>query len=282
MSRRTDKRTQVNETAERTAPSPTPAQDSPETKVETEGHPSGPELEVSGSDAGEPGRTETRSDTTTRSGSADVDPPDVEEPSATPTRLARLDAAPITRADFERAMVAAVKAVVSGATAETSSRGERDDESDTPPRPTIIGPATYDRGQSDGPQFQVDALGQPFCGVELAQEPYLFASDSRGLRTDRVYYASWSDQGMRPASGDAVVFLLPEYVWNLFRLGDRIYYRVVTSSSGNGWENIQWSTPRNAIADAPYVALTGRPEKGDFSRFRPEEKLWRELNTRVD
>jgi hypothetical protein len=104
-------------------------------------------------------------------------------------------------------------------------------------QPDIDGPPTAQRA-GPPPRFQVRVGPGRYYAVELAAESSLFdTSDPAHERNDENFYASWSDG---PLMQDAV-YPLPEQVWDRLRNDERLYYRVLTSTRPDAWEDYEAS-----------------------------------------
>jgi metacaspase-1 len=132
--------------------------------------------------------------------------------------------------------------------------------------PTITALASFPRGSDQGPTFTVSA--RPYFAVELATDPSLFAVQVS--RTPANFFASW-DGLETPSRLQGTNFTLPTAAWGRLKAAERLYYRVLatTSSSSTGWDDFRMSLENSEAASAPFVRLTGAKafgsrDAGDF------------------
>jgi hypothetical protein len=121
-------------------------------------------------------------------------------------------------------------------------------------RPTIQSPDSADRA-GDPPTFTVDVNGNQYYVVEVATDSSLFANS--GGRTDDIFYASWQDDSNNHISGSNTTYTLPASVWSRLNAADRLYYRMISTSSASGWDNYIYSTEDSDAAQAPSLEITG-------------------------
>lgn len=145
-----------------------------------------------------------------------------------------------------------MKAGGSGAAAarEISAAAESDNA-----LPWITGPLTHD-ARGEAPTFTLSLGGNRFYAVEVATDGRLFdRAASEGRRAPTNFYASWRD-GLREAPASSTTYTLPAGVWSRIRSAERVYYRLLTASSGGpDWPDYQTSTPDDKGAEAPRIDL---------------------------
>jgi hypothetical protein len=121
-------------------------------------------------------------------------------------------------------------------------------------KPTIQSPASADRG-GDPPSFTVDVNGNKYYVVEVATDSSLFSNS--GGRTDNNFYASWQHDSNNHISGSNTTYNLPASAWSSLRAADRLYCRMISTSSASGWDNCMYSTDDSDAAQAPSLEITG-------------------------
>ncbi|MDH3552335.1 MAG: S8 family serine peptidase, partial [Gammaproteobacteria bacterium] len=133
-------------------------------------------------------------------------------------------------------------------------------------RPSIDGPSEH-VASAPPPQFMVDLLDHQWFGVEIATRPELLNArdyqDER--RTSPNFYASYR-RGLSHAEG-STVFAVPVAVWERLRTSPTLYYRVLTSSTEESWQNTRTSLPDDQADNAPFITVISRTEKA--SRIAP-------------
>jgi hypothetical protein len=122
------------------------------------------------------------------------------------------------------------------------------------PVPVIIGPARYSRLQTDPPVLRVELGAVRFFAVELASDPRLFDAASADLRTSDNFFASWQDRLIGPV--EDTTYAIPSAAWRKLRTQRALYYRVLTSAAGSGWEAPAASTLASQAASAPTILVT--------------------------
>jgi metacaspase-1 len=149
-----------------------------------------------------------------------------------------------------------------------------------PAGPFIVGPEKYDRSNVDPPEFRVVIEPGRFYAVEVTKDPGLFTAERTAQRTAATFYGSWQDGLLAAAAAGAVpartTYRLPPEPWRQLRLAERLYYRVITSSSADGWTDVEASVPSANWQAAPSLALFGRFEEVEKPAFRSEELRWRQ------
>lgn len=121
--------------------------------------------------------------------------------------------------------------------------------------PWITGPLTHDAG-GDPPTFTLELGRNRFYAVEVTADGRLFdRAANEGRRTPTNFYVSWRD-GLHEAQGPTTTYTLPASVWDRLRSAERLYYRLLTTSSRKSdWPDYQTSTPDDKGAEAPRIDL---------------------------
>jgi hypothetical protein len=101
------------------------------------------------------------------------------------------------------------------------------------------------------PVFAISPGINPYYAVEAATAAYLFDWDGYGNeRTEDNFYGSWSDTALMTDSE----YTLPIHIWErLSASANVLYYRVLTSSDPDGWEDVEISTADEEATSAPYI-----------------------------
>src|SRR5262249_19012055 len=92
--------------------------------------------------------------------------------------------------------------------------------------PTVTAPASVLRS-GPAPALQVNPRPNSFYAVELATVPELLAASRSADRTPSNFFATWQTSSLLSAP----LFQLPAAAWNALKPANRVYFRVVTSSS---------------------------------------------------
>jgi metacaspase-1 len=133
--------------------------------------------------------------------------------------------------------------------------------------PTISGPSTA-RDSDDAPWFDIGTASAPYFFVEVATDAMLFDGAAHDAdRTDETFYGSWSAEELQTGTS----YRLPDEVWERLKAAASLYYRVGTTTSESGWDNLIYST-EDAMADqAPFIEIehARRTNSGVFSSFPP-------------
>ncbi len=137
-----------------------------------------------------------------------------------------------------------------------------------PADPTISGPESYERGNDQPPSFAVWPGLNAYFAVELASDPALFSANAAANRNARNFFGSWQ-RGLINATG-ATIYVLPKDAWISLRDAERLYFRLVTSSSAAGWADVARSDGNPGV-----VALKGHFTHSASVVYRSEEDLWR-------
>src|SRR5262249_19566949 len=119
--------------------------------------------------------------------------------------------------------------------------------------PSITGPDAYDRGSDDPPSFDVDRGSNSYYMVEVTSDPELF-----GRRADRSaenFYGSYDDPEVL-APYTSSTYTLPQSAWEVLKANDKLFYRVVSTSSETDWKNTMFSTwDGDAVTSAPFITI---------------------------
>jgi hypothetical protein len=134
------------------------------------------------------------------------------------------------------------------------------------PAPTIAGPANFARSEQSGPTFSIDA--GPYFAVEVCTDSTLFAG---GTRTPSNFFASWEGPDTRPLLQGSS-YTLPAAAWGRLRQASSLYYRVLSTSSANGWDDFRMSVTQENAAKAPFIGIVGGGGK-DASDFDDADQL---------
>lgn len=117
--------------------------------------------------------------------------------------------------------------------------------------PQITGPDSYERANDTPPGFTVTVGAGRNYVVEVASDPALFGDPDRAR--NQAFYGSWQDSPRLTGSQ----YRLPQAVWDRLRGGDRLHYRVgSTTSPAPGWDDYLVSTPDENAAAAPGIEIT--------------------------
>ncbi|WP_426399578.1 caspase family protein (plasmid) [Ralstonia sp. 25C] len=120
--------------------------------------------------------------------------------------------------------------------------------------PTIAGPSSVQRG-GQPPTFQITTGSNRYYAVELAADPALFGNSS--ARQSSNFYASWNDSNAQARMTDPT-YTLSADAWAALSSNDKLYYRALTTSSGDAqaWDNYMVSvTDGDAAAAAPSFSV---------------------------
>jgi hypothetical protein len=125
-----------------------------------------------------------------------------------------------------------------------------------PARPSVSVPAQLSRTDA-APTFAVVTGANQFYEFEMTSQPELFDSSAHSAdQTSSNFWASWATATSHTSSPS---FQLPDAAWQALNGNDRLYYRIITSSSSTTWANVaassgpgdDVSTPRLDVSDAP-------------------------------
>lgn len=120
--------------------------------------------------------------------------------------------------------------------------------------PAIAGPEQYSK-QAEAPAFCLHLGINPYFAVEVAVHLDLFKDQFHERRSHNNFYGSWITEGLLESDGKTV-YRLPEAAWHQLRVADRLYYRVITSSTpAPTWSDVRSSIPKGQIEDAPWIRL---------------------------
>jgi hypothetical protein len=123
--------------------------------------------------------------------------------------------------------------------------------SDAAPTPSIQGPLFVTRG-GPPPAFNVNAGPGRFYSLEVSADPALFRGRNASTRfPPSVFYDTWQDGTL--LSGDQAS--LPGNVWASLQAADFLFYRIVTSSRQDVWENPASSDAGAAPGQGPMLAI---------------------------
>jgi hypothetical protein len=125
--------------------------------------------------------------------------------------------------------------------------------SETKLLPSVSGPETVKRSGLP-PSFDVFTGSNNYYIFEITSEPRLFNDERRNNGTN--FYASWDDASS-PARLTAARYTLPASAWEQIRDNERLWFRIGTTSSANGWDNYMLSTEGTAVSSAPAFDITG-------------------------
>ncbi|MEZ4870188.1 MAG: S8 family serine peptidase [Caldilineaceae bacterium] len=113
--------------------------------------------------------------------------------------------------------------------------------------PFISGPQSAGRAEA-APVFQCNPQPNTYYAVEVATDYSLFGG---GNRTESNFYGSYSDTALLSAP----TYRLPENVWSRLKSGNRLYYRMWTSSSPSDWVDYAVTTPSANPQSAPFIEI---------------------------
>ena len=122
------------------------------------------------------------------------------------------------------------------------------------PVPSIRGAVRYSRLDQNPPVLRVDLGAVRFFAVELASDPTLFDSANAALRTSDPFFASWTAGLTGPV--EETTFAIPPAAWVKLSAKNAVYYRVLTSTAGDGWQAPATSTPIDQAQNAPRIVIT--------------------------
>ncbi|UBV44109.1 caspase family protein (plasmid) [Deinococcus taeanensis] len=120
--------------------------------------------------------------------------------------------------------------------------------------PSVVGPVSARRGDPP-PTFTVTKPADAYFVFEISARPELFdIANQAASRTSGNFYASWADPffSERPHGSS---FQLPAAAWAALQPNDRLYYRVITTTSATGWDGIAWSTPDHLGSTSPTMQV---------------------------
>jgi len=142
--------------------------------------------------------------------------------------------------------------------------------------PAINGPETFPRNSAVGPQFAISPGKDRFWAVEVVTDSTLFAgSTGSGLSDSWHRYASWEDYDRLVTTAGDSVFTLPRHAWLFLREAQELFYRLLTSSSPNSWQDYKKTFQPAGGGTPQSVRLLGTFGRLDETPYRPEEDLWR-------
>ena len=122
-------------------------------------------------------------------------------------------------------------------------------------KPKISGPEQLAR-DSAPPTFHVDPGSGRHFAVEVATEALLFEFDRASERTSENFFGSWSILPFASAGSYPSVYALPGDVWELLKAAPRLYYRLWSSESVDGWLNEDTSLLDAEASAAPSIEIT--------------------------
>jgi hypothetical protein len=122
------------------------------------------------------------------------------------------------------------------------------------PTPAILGPETFSRVSVNPPVLHVDLGGVRHYAVELASDPSLFASANAAKRNAANFFASWTSGLIGPVVSST--YAIPSEAWEQLRSNDALYYRVLSSSSGDSWQSAKASTSDGGVFSAGKIQVT--------------------------
>lgn len=114
------------------------------------------------------------------------------------------------------------------------------------------------------PRFYVFTGDNRYFAIEVATEAFLF-NLPWGHPQKRIYpnipgttpnfYATWSDAPpLLQKQSDPTIYEAPLNIWNILGEPPFIYYRIITSSSSEGWLNFHYSVDNGRFSMSPSVA----------------------------
>jgi len=124
-------------------------------------------------------------------------------------------------------------------------------------RPLIIGPSEHDR-TAGPPIFTIvpQENGNDYFAVQVGTRAALLKQAGEGQRTEDNFYGSYEEGRLLEVDGISH-YTLPDDTWARLRKADRLYYRVVTTSSPDGWTNERASTDDGGKEHAPSISIVG-------------------------
>jgi len=117
--------------------------------------------------------------------------------------------------------------------------------------PSIQGPASHPR-TGLAPYFSVNAGPGRYFAVEVATSVDLFDSENHGGdRNPSNFYGSWSDTQLMQGN----IYDLPSLVWTNLKKDNILYYRVLSTTNSNGWDNYQVSSGDSDGTSVPSIQI---------------------------
>lgn len=144
---------------------------------------------------------------------------------------------------------------------------------------TISGPETWP-ASSEPPTFDVFDNGHPFWMVEASTRPELMDPSFEGERADDNYYFGGAAPG---AFAHGPLWTMPQDAWDRLGVSGRIYYRIFTSESDQGFVDDTVSVDDPSGDGLPFVDVgveTGAVEEDAETSTGADadlEPLWRYL-----
>jgi metacaspase-1 len=120
--------------------------------------------------------------------------------------------------------------------------------------PAVSGPAQCSRSDQ-APSFDVTPGANQYYVFEMASDSSLFPPGASDQRSYNTWYASYEDSDA-PGRYTGSSYSLPDKAWEALKGSERLYYRIGTTSTADGWDNYVPSTYDDEAANAPSIEIT--------------------------
>lgn len=127
--------------------------------------------------------------------------------------------------------------------------------------PSVVGPVSWPTN-NEPPEFSINRGGNPYFYFEITSDYRLFdyaIKNAEGNKNN--FWASWENNINNRLTGDT--FRLPQNVWNDLKQNSKLYYKIGTTSSLEGWQNHKVSIQSSEHRNAPYIQLTSNTTVND-------------------
>jgi hypothetical protein len=102
-------------------------------------------------------------------------------------------------------------------------------------------------------RFDVNPGPGRYYAVELAADSDLFQPGSTDNRSATNFYGSWSDSPLMQGGS----YAMPGPIRQNLSGSSRLYYRILSSSSGSDWQDLRCSSPDNGGQAIPSIQING-------------------------
>lgn len=129
-------------------------------------------------------------------------------------------------------------------------------------QPAINGPERYQISEIP-PTFFIQSGANQFYAIEVTTHPELFLSENEQERTVESFFRSSDEIGLQEMpNSDSTTYSLPETIWDSLQNTERLYYRLVTSSTpGPDLTDVDFSISDVEIDQAPWIDLFGHRQQ---------------------
>ena len=113
------------------------------------------------------------------------------------------------------------------------------------------------------PSLAIYMESSEYFAVELASDSYIFNKplDDQSVRAfvdpgvvNPNFFATWfTAPPLLRKSDTPTIWTIPAAVWEAFKNYEKIYYRVLSSTAEDTWQNIAYSTENSDFANAPWI-----------------------------